>query len=81
MTLLVVGLSLAETIILKMGSKQGKELKLNVNSFNFEDMDTKINYAKARFLFSLVAWAIYLSSGVIWYLITGKSTAQENNND
>jgi len=44
-------------------------------------MDTKINYAKARFLFSLVAWAFYLSSGVIWYLITGKSTPQENNND
>ena len=35
-------------------------------------METKINYAKSRFLFSMAGWALYLSSDLIWTLFTGK---------
>ena len=43
-----------------------------MTGFNFEEIETKINFAKARFLLSIALGLVYLVTGLLWTLITGK---------
>jgi hypothetical protein len=55
------GLTLALMLILKSGSKKVQMNSEKLSVFNFEENDTRINDAKAKFIFSIVLGTIYIT--------------------
>ncbi len=59
--LIVYALSLAQYLLLKSGKKQDKSnLTDKLTTFNFEEVTTKINYAKAKLILTLAIGFLYL---------------------
>lgn len=85
--LLVYLLSLAQNQLLHTGSKNNDKSNLTEKwtSFNFEDVNTKINFAKAKLLVAMAFGIIYVLGSPVywlfWYLITGKSQPSGTDND
>ena len=62
-------LTLTEYVILKTGGKSSSKLALDngLTSFNFTTLDTKITYAKTKFLVSLAALLLYYPGSLLFF--------------
>lgn len=75
--LLIYVLSLAETVILRYQRPEDKLSKLT--SFNFEENDVKMNYAKAKFIFSATMGILYAFLESLLFLFRSKAIEVVNN--
>lgn len=80
LVLIVYGCSLFEHYILRSGNDNNRMVGMALTSsssietqFNFANFQTKLNYAKAKFLVSVALITLYMPLSIIYNLIISSS--------